>query len=133
MRMRNDQIAAVVDRCEGHLGDKGALGYACARNMRMATFAATEYLQRRAAAIREYGDEVRGAGGRVTGHTISPESDGWAAFRDRMAELDAIEHEVDIVKVSALDLVGTLSGAEMLELDFMVDWGEGTPADGGDA
>lgn len=125
MRLRNDQLAAFEETCERHLGDKGVLGYACARNARMMTFANAEYIQARAAAIRRHGDEVRNDKGRVTGHTISPESEGWDAYREEMAPLDAMEHEVDVVRVPAVDLIGELSGAEMLALDFMIDWGDG--------
>lgn len=125
MKARNDEIAAMVDACERHLDDMGLLGYACARNARLLTLATVEYAQRRERAVREFGSEVRDASGNVTGYTINPFSENWRLYRERMGEFDAIEHEVDVFKIKAEDIVGAVSGKEMLALDFMLDWGDG--------
>lgn len=121
MRIRNDQAAAAIQVCEKHLDDRGELGYACARNMRMLTFSVADYLTRRDDAVRRHG---RPAGGGGAGYTLCPSDAGWTAFSEEMRELSAIEHDVDITKVRADGLVGSLSGKEMLELSFMLDWEE---------
>lgn len=116
-----------MSACERHLSDRGELGYACARNLRMLAFSTSDYLARRDEAVRRHGTPADGGG-----TSISPRDEGWAPFLEEMGPLDAIEHEVDVTTVEASRLVGKLSGAEMLEIGFMLDWGDDKGAGNGD-
>lgn len=115
IRLANEEAAHRADACERHLDDKGLLGYACARNGRRLTDAAMEYIRKRMSALEEHGDDSGG------GKSISPSSPGWAAFVADLEPFANLEVEAEIMTVPASEVIGRLSGREVLELDWMIE------------
>lgn len=99
------------------------LGYAVQKNLRAVEAALIPYDQERVRQLRQYAQTDE------TGNLITDESgqalfegSNESLFRDTLAELQAIEAEVDVRTVS-LDLFEgvDLTGLEMLQLDFMIE------------
>ena len=121
MNIKNEAIAGCMAACNKHLGDRGVLGYACARNLRMLAFSASEYLDERNSLIKEYGRKIESADG--VRYEITPSDESWNDFEAAISPLNGIEHDIDVTVVNASDLIGAMSGSDLLELDFMLNWG----------
>ncbi len=125
MKIRNDDMVSMSEACERNLDDCGILGYACARNLRILTMASLEYSNIRDKLVRHYGSPDYDENGNETGYTITPQSENWDALVKELSEFASIEHEVDLYKVDAEKLVGAASGRTLIELSWMLDWGDG--------
>lgn len=119
-RLTNERALSLIKTCEKHLDDRGLLGYACARNARRLTDATLEYEQRRNNAIKEHGHEVKNDEGEVVSYGIDPTDEGWAAFVEEVSAISGVESEVDVTTVPPSEVIGKLSGAEILEIDWML-------------
>ncbi len=94
------------------LNETGRLGYAVARNLRLLKDNATEYLETKASAIREYGtlDEEKGV--------IAIDN---ALLNDMLKDIRFISHEFDAFQVDEETFVnGSMTSQQMELLLWMV-------------
>lgn len=120
--MTNAQMAHYLDLCEQHVDHTGLLGYACARNSRMLMNACKEFIITRDKLLKQYGTPELDDEGNETGRvTISQGSNHWDDLLAELNPIESIEHEVEIMKVEAEDVMDQLTGREMLELEFMIE------------
>lgn len=98
-----------------HTNEKGKLGYALAKNLRLATNAAHEYLVERDNALFEFGEDQGNGQFRIPKENLP-------AFRDRMAQYDDIETEFEVHTISEeLFCSGDLTTRDMFTLAWMVE------------
>lgn len=101
---------------------RNIVGYAAARNARVLTDALTEYTQFEREAIIKYGTEDMDDNGRPIGTTsIAPDSEQFDAFIHEMAPLQELKQEVSIMVVKFDEVIGHLSGEEILGIDWMLE------------
>ncbi len=112
----------MCDALKRHLGRTDILGYAAARNTRALANELVEYVGMRDELIKELGEELVGEDGEPTGQFgISPASARFGEFAERLAPISAIEHEPKLFTVPATEVIGKLSGTEILEIDWMLE------------
>lgn len=110
------ELAPFLDRTD-------KIGYAAARNTRILRSETAEYFARREQLIMKYGEEELDEDGSPTGQTMlrfdSP------AFREYAKEIEEwanIEHAPNLFIIPAREVVGKLSGNEILSIEWMLDW-----------
>ena len=114
MQRTNEQAVALLDALYPHLGRRDLIGYVCARNVRAISDAVADYVQVRNALLSEYG------GCREDGTPyITPEMDGYDEFMSRYEPIASVEQELTIMPLRYTDVVGELTGEEILDIDWM--------------
>ena len=107
---------------EKFLDRRDKVGYAAARNTRILKNSAQEYLTRRDELIFEYGEPELDAEGNQTGRKyLEMGSENYKKYEEAIAEYASIEHMVDIFTIPFESVEGVLTGAEILELDWMLE------------
>lgn len=122
MIMTNADMDAKILFLQQFLDRRDCIGYAAARNTRLLSTTATEYINRKEELILKYGSEEFDKNGNKTGRKMLSTND--LNFKKYAVEIDLyanIEHEVDVFKIKYSDVVGILSGSEILELDWMLE------------
>lgn len=118
----NYQLEQMVKQLEPFLERHDLVGYAAARNTRLLMSELTEFNEAREAAIREFGTEQEDKDGNPTGTiTVDPGSEGFDKFAERMEQLLTVEHEYTPFKIAYSEVIGALSGSEILEIDWMLE------------
>lgn len=101
---------------------RNIVGYAAARNARVLTDALTEYSQFEYEAVIKYGTTDMDDNGRPLGTTsITPDSEQFDAFVKEMAPLQELKQEVSVMVVKFDEVIGQLSGEEILGIDWMLE------------
>lgn len=101
---------------------RNIVGYAAARNARVLTDALTEYSQFEREAIFKYGTPDMDNNGRPVGTTsIAPDSEQFDNFIKEMAPLQELKQEVSVMVVKFDEVIGQLSGEEILGIDWMLE------------
>lgn len=97
------------------LDERGKLGYAIARNRRLLTEAATEFLQMKDKLIAQYG-EPQGSGS----YRLTKEAQD--KINSELAEFAGIEHEVNVMTVDEETFYsGGLSSQQMYDIWWMAE------------
>lgn len=118
----NAQMEQMLNAASKHLDKRDVIGYAAARNTRILTTELTEFTNAKNDLICEYGKPEKDKDGNETGSfVISPSMPKFAEFAEKLKPLIEIEHDPQIFKVDAEKAIGVLSGAEMLELEWMLE------------
>ena len=115
MRKSNAELEEMALSLAQHLDRTDRLGFAAARNTRLIRDALIDYRGKRDELVRKYGEA--GDDGNVS---ISPASNKWAQFVEELAPLSEIEIDVDVFTVDEDDLVGKITGSQVLEIDWML-------------
>lgn len=119
-KLKNAQMAGMLIQLRPILSYRDKIGYAAARNYRILSECLTEYEVFRNDLIEKYGGIIRGENGEtVVG--IKRDSDAFQIFCDEMAPLNEIEHEVDLMSVKYEEVIGRLTGEEILSIDWMLE------------
>jgi len=122
MRFSNARMSVMFESAKAFLGRKDIIGYACARNVRVLGNELTEYTRARNDLIEKYGKDVTDSDGNKTGqYSISVNSPSFVDFASELDKFSNIEHEVDIFKIGYDNVVGELSGEEILSIDWMLE------------
>lgn len=101
---------------------RNIVGYAAARNARVLTDALTEYTQFEREAIIKYGTADTDDNGRPVGTTsIAPDSEQFDNFIKEMVPLQELKQEVSVMMVKFDEVIGRLSGEEILSIDWMLE------------
>lgn len=118
----NIEIKERIASLQPVLNLRNIVGYAAARNMRVLSDALTEYTQFEREAILKYGVDDLDVNGKPTGtKSISPDSENFDSFIKEMSPLQRIVQEVPIMIVKFKEVIGFLSGKEILNIDWMLE------------
>lgn len=122
MPYKNIEMERMIASLEPLLERTDMLGYAAARNTRILRTEAQEYFNRRDELIQKYGTDKLDGDGNPTGMSEirvgSPEFDKYA---DEIQEWALIEHEPKLFVLDYEEAIGKLSGAQLLDLDWMFE------------
>lgn len=118
----NKEIMEKLQSLQPILAQRNAIGYIAARNSRTLKEALIEYGQFEQDAIMRYGTADVDENGRPLGTTsILPGTDGFQKFIEEMAPLQDIEQTLTIMVTKYEDVIGILSGEEILAVDWMLE------------
>lgn len=116
-KFTNFRLEEMAQSLKPALEQRNKLGYIAARNARIIDTALTEYYGFKDDLIRKYGkhDEKN--------ETISirPDDANFPAFAKDLDSVASIEQNVEIMTASYEDVIGILSGKEILKLDWMLE------------
>lgn len=123
MRATNQQMSEYISSLSSFLERRDKIGYAAARNTRILNESCIEYLNRREELIFEYGDPEIDDNGAPTGRKyLVIGSESFEKFSKELEPYAVIEHDVnDIFKLKYEDVIGVLSGEEILSIDWMLE------------
>ncbi|MCC8160270.1 MAG: hypothetical protein LIO53_02965 [Oscillospiraceae bacterium] len=120
--LTNVQMEQMIAHLKPILSRRDKCGYVAARNTRILNDTLTEYFAFKRDLIRKFGTEGINEDGNPNGRIeIQPSSPN---FKDFIAEFDKIaeiEHEVKLMTLTYDEVVGCLSGEEILDLDWMLE------------
>lgn len=119
-KLKNSQMAGMLNDLRPILSHRDKIGYIAARNYRILSECLTEYEVFRNGLIEKYGEEVKGDRGQTT-IGIKIGSPNFQKFCDEMAPFNEMEHEVELMVAKYTDVVGVLSGEEVLAIDWMLE------------
>ena len=122
MKLKNAEMEIMIGTLKKFLPMKNKIGYVAARNTRLLMTETTEYTKIRNELIVEYGRPDVNEDGTESG-TVSIEigSDEYKKFEDAISKYANIEHEVNLMKMRYDEVVGILSGEEILQIDWMLE------------
>lgn len=110
------EMELMLTTARAHLDRRDLIGYVCARNVRVLEGELTEYAQIKNALLSEYGEANEDGVPYVT-----PDMDGYAEFTERFAPIANVMHEPPVMKLRYTDVVGELTGEEILAIDWMLE------------
>ena len=131
MRIKNRDVDAMIQALKPFLDNRDMIGYAAARNTRRLEDSAVEYVKFRNAMVEKHGTMEVDENGNATGKiSINPWDESFEDFVKELEPYAEQEHEVEIFKIPVSEAIGTLSGHEILALDWMLEEGpaHGDPA-----
>ena len=103
------------------LPHRDKVGYVAARNTRIITDTLTEYFAFKRDLINKYGEPDKDEQGNEIGTvSISPNCLRFNEFMTEFNTIKDIEHDVDLMTLSYDEIIGLLSGEEILELEWML-------------
>ena len=120
---KNIEMEQMIAQLEPLLGRNDLIGYAAARNTRILMDETTEYRDLRHDLVMEYGTPEKGDDGNETGrYELRFDSPNWPAYEKEITEWAMLEHEPDVYKIPAKSAIGQLTGKEMLDLEWMLEF-----------
>ena len=122
IKLNNARMMEMLHQLEPLLPRRDKIGYVAARNYRSLTDQLTEYEMFRRELIQKYGETDKGDDGSDLG-TISIQigSPNFKAFCDELAPFSNMVHDVELMTVDYEDVIGCLSGEEILKIDWMLE------------
>ena len=112
MTMTNEEMGGYIETLS-KLKERGKLGYAIARNLRLLRTNATEYLTEKARGFKEYGKQQ----GSII--RVAPDD-----YMREMGDIPSISHEVEVYQVDEETFTsGSLDSVQMESLLWMVQEG----------
>lgn len=119
----NLEMVAMVQELRPLLSHRDIVGYAAARNTRVLSRSLTEYTAFRDRLVEKYGEsETDGDAGRETGRIVlKMDSPKFQEFLNELEPFNVMEHEVELMTLKYGDVIGALSGEEILSIDWMLE------------
>ena len=103
------------------LKQRGIVGYVAARNTRIIGDALTEYFDFRHELIEKYGKPDIGTDGKDLGTiSVRPDSPEFDDFMRELKPISTVINEIRIMTLNYRDVMGELSGEEILDNDWML-------------
>lgn len=121
MRLTNLQISEKIKSLEPILPQRNKIGYVAARNYRILSNSLVEYEKFKMELLEKYGEpEITESG--INSHVIklSVDSPNFIQFCKEMEPYNKIEQDVDIMVTSYQDVIGVLTGEEIISIDWML-------------
>ena len=119
-KLKNAQMFAMLNQLQPILSHRDKIGYIAARNYRILSECLTEYEAFRNSLIEKYGEETKDDRGRpIIG--VKVDSPNFKLFCDELAPFNEMEHAVEIMTAKYDDVIGCLSGEEVLSIDWMLE------------
>ena len=121
MKIQNIDAINFIEILKKYLDGTDLLSYAAARNIRYLTQSSTEYANHHNRLITEYGEDELDENGNKTGRKIIKyDSPNFDTFSQELNKFAFIEHDVEIYKIPYDEVMGKLTGRQILELDWML-------------
>lgn len=122
MVLSNGTISEYIVSLSNFLDRKDIIGYAAARNTRIFKDACVEYDTIRDGLIAKYGEQEIDTDGNYTGRSfITTSSPNISKFVSELEPYTIIEHDVTVFKIPYSEVIGKLTGSEILEIDWMLE------------
>lgn len=118
--LKNAQMSVMLNQLRPILTRRDKIGYMAARNYRVLAECLTEYYTFRNTLIKKYGEEIKDDNDQ-TDIAIKVDSPNFQKFCDEMAPFNEMEHEVELMVAKYEDVIGCLSGEEILGIDWMLE------------
>ena len=123
--LKNAVMVDMLMQLKPLLSRRDKIGYAAARNHRRLAECLTEYERFRNSLIEKYGEHEKDENGNelpsITLRTTSP---NFKMFLSELAPYNEMEHEVELLELPNSEVIGSLSGEEILAIDWMLVDGE---------
>ncbi len=122
MLLSNADILNKIDSLHPFLDRNDMIGYCAARNSRRLMDASLEYSKKQQEIMNLYGDNELDIDGNPTGRiVIQIGSENFHKFKAAITPYSILEHEVTIMKIPYSEVIGKLTGSEILEIDWMLE------------
>lgn len=119
-KLKNAQMAGMLLDLQPLLSQRNKVGYIAARNYRVLSECLTEYMAMRRRLIEENGEAFTNDQG-FTDHQIKVGTHAFTVFSEAMAPLNEIEQDVDLMTMKYDEVIGVMSGEEILRLSWMLE------------
>lgn len=122
VKLKNAIRLEMLHQLEPLLPRRDKIGYVAARNYRVLSNSLTEYMTFRRDLIEKYGEPITDENGAETGRvSIKIGSPEFKSFNDEMAPFSEMEHEVELMTIKYDEVIGNLTGEEILGIDWMLE------------
>lgn len=120
MKLKNIKMAQMLEQLQPLLKRSDKIGYAAARNYRKLSECITEYEKFKSSLIEKYGERQRDENGNeLQVVMLKVDSPNFKMFAEELAPLNEIEHEVELMLLPFDMAINTLTGEELLAVDWM--------------
>lgn len=118
---KNLEMMGMLQELRPLLSHRDKVGYAAARNTRILTQSLTEYMAVRDRLIEKYGEPDRDKAGNETGTiSLKMDSPNFNIFVEELEPFNDMQHEVELMTLRYEEVIGVLSGEEILSIDWML-------------
>ena len=125
MKYSNYDLEDMAKKLEPVLNRSDLLGYVAARNYKLILDTVNEYVQIKNDLVRRYGEPAKDGDGNETGEfSISTSDPRFAEFKKDFEEIATYEHEIEFHKVPAERCIDALTGRQILDIDFMLEYND---------
>lgn len=123
--LKNSTMVDMLMQLKPLLSHRDKIGYAAARNHRRLAECLTEYERFRNSLIEKYGEHEKDEhGNELPSISLSSTSPNFKMFLSELAPYNEMEHEVELMELPYSEVIGSLSGEEILAIDWMLVDGE---------
>ena len=123
--LKNTVMVDMLMQLKPLLSRRDKIGYAAARNHRRLAECLTEYERFRNSLIEKYGEHEKDENGNeLPSISLSSTSPNFKMFLSELAPYNEMEHEVELMELPYSEVIGSLSGEEILAIDWMLVDGE---------
>lgn len=121
-KLKNSQMVIMRHTLEPLLSHSDKIGYVAARNVRSLSTSLIEYDTFKRKLLDKYGERDKDENGDDVGTiSIKVDSPNFKAFCDELAPFNQMEHEVEIMTCKYDEVIGFLTGEEILAIDWMLE------------
>lgn len=122
MLLKNSQIVEMLRQLEPILSQRNRIGYIAARNYRTLSNALVEYDKFKMELVEKYGEPDKAEDGtELPTITLRIDTPNFRSFCEEMAPYNNIEQEVELMTAKYEDVIGVLSGQEIVGIDWMLE------------
>ena len=119
--LKNAVMVDMLMQLKPLLSRRDKIGYAAARNHRRLAECLTEYERFRNSLIEKYGEHEKDENGNeLPSISLSSTSPNFKMFLSELAPYNEMEHEVELMELPYSEVIGSLSGEEILAIDWML-------------
>lgn len=122
MVLSNIKMEEMASQLKPLLAHRDKVGYYAARNYRILENNLIEYTKFKEDLICQYGEQEKDAEGNlIPTYTLSYADENFKKFEQEIKQYADIEHTVTLMKLRYDEVIGLLSGEEILSIDWMLE------------
>lgn len=122
MKFKNYEMENMIATLSNYLERRDMIGYAAAKNIQILQNEAKVYINLKDELIEKYGEPVNDEQGLFTGqYRLNINSDEIEKYKEEIETFAKAEGEPNLYKIKPEDVIGELSGKEILELHWMIE------------
>jgi hypothetical protein len=122
MKFKNIEIEQMIAKLKPLLPHRDRIGYIAARNTRILSDALTEYFEFKNRLIEKYGEKDKDAdGNELQTVSLKFDSPNFKEFQKEFNPIADVEQDIQIMTLKYNDIIGLISGTEILELSWMFE------------
>lgn len=122
MGFKNIEMEMMAAILEKHLERRDIIGYAAAKNINALHDEARVYLERKDALIQKYGEQIVNENGIPTPqYRLEVGTEGFDKYQEEIETFANQEGDPRLFMIKPEDVIGNLSGTEILELHWMIE------------